>query len=73
MNRFNKVPSQVILTDFLVDHIYPVTLNTGSELEAEVDGMPVGSRKITGKGGMYYFGFRPAMISRPALVMRQAH
>jgi hypothetical protein len=59
MNRFNKVPSQIILTDFLVDHIYPVTLNTGSELEAEVDGMPVGSRKITGKGGMYYFGFRP--------------
>jgi hypothetical protein len=59
LNRFSKVPSQFILTDFLVDHIYPVTLITGSEKEAEVDGMPVGSRKATGKGAMYYFGFRP--------------
>jgi hypothetical protein len=59
MNRFSKVPSQVILTDFLVDHVYPVTLNSGSEKEAEVDGMPVGSRKTSGKGALYYFGFRP--------------
>jgi hypothetical protein len=59
MNRFSKVPSQFILTDFLVDHVYPVTLNPGSEQEAEVDGLAVGSGKATGKGGMYYFGFRP--------------
>jgi hypothetical protein len=59
MNRFSKVPSQVILTDFLVDHVYPVTLNNGSEKEAEVDGMTVGSRKTSGKGVLYYFGFRP--------------
>jgi hypothetical protein len=59
MNRFSKVPSQVILTDFLVDHVYPVTLNPGTEQEAEVNGLTVGSRKSAGKGGMYYFGFRP--------------
>jgi hypothetical protein len=59
MNRFSKVPSQYILTDFLVDHVYPVTINPGSEQEAEVDGLAVGSRKAAGKGGMYYFGFRP--------------
>ncbi len=59
MKQFNKVPSQVILTDFLVDHVYPVTLNAGSEQQAEVDGMPVGSKKATGKGALYYFGFRP--------------
>jgi hypothetical protein len=59
MNRFSKVPSQVILTDFLVDHVYPVTLNAGSEQEASVDGLIVGSKKASGKGEMYYFGFRP--------------
>jgi hypothetical protein len=59
INRFNQIPSQIILTDFLVDHVYPVTLNAGSELEAEVDGLSVGSRKVNGKGVMYFFGFRP--------------
>jgi hypothetical protein len=59
MDRFSKMPSQVILTDFLVDHVYPVKLNKGTEQEAALDGMAVGTRKTTGKGELYYFGFRP--------------
>jgi hypothetical protein len=58
-NSFSKIPSQVILTDFLVDHVYPVELKAGTELLAEVDGLSVGSRKNAGKGSMYFFGFRP--------------
>lgn len=59
LNQFEKIPSQVILTDFLVDHVYPVALNAGTVQEAAVDGMPVGSKKTAGKGELYYFGFRP--------------
>jgi len=58
-NSFSKIPSQVILTDFLVDHVYPVELKAGAELLAEVNGLSVGSRKNAGKGSVYFFGFRP--------------
>ncbi len=58
-NRFSNIPPQVILTDFLVDHIYPVGLKPGAELLAEVDGLTVGTGRRIGKGSAYYFGFRP--------------
>jgi hypothetical protein len=58
-NSLSSVPSQIVLTDFLVDHVYPVTLNSGSEMVADADGLPVGAKKATGKGAMYFFGFRP--------------
>jgi hypothetical protein len=59
VNSFRDVIPQTILTDFLVDHIYPVTLNQGSEPEATIDGMTIGSKRTTGKGTVYFFGFRP--------------
>ncbi|MGD8777370.1 MAG: hypothetical protein PVH88_00230 [Ignavibacteria bacterium] len=58
-NEFKNIPQQTILTDFLVDRIYPVNLKSGSELLAKVDGRLVGAKKTNGKGDAYYFGFRP--------------
>lgn len=53
------VSNQVILTDFLVDRIYPVTAAEGVKAVAEVDNQIVGTHKKTGKGDAWYFGFRP--------------
>jgi len=58
-NQFEKVPPQTILTDFLVDRIYPVTPSDGAEVSAEVDGKVVGVSSSQGKGSVCYFGFRP--------------
>jgi hypothetical protein len=58
-NTFQNIPKQTVLTDFLVDHVYPVTLNSGTKLLAKVDGLNVGSGKQNGKGDAYFFGFRP--------------
>jgi hypothetical protein len=58
-NNFSKVPSQVILTDFLVDRIHPVTLRANSKVTATSDGMTLGSITNNGKGIACYFGFRP--------------
>ncbi len=58
-NRFEKVPAQTILTDFLVDRIYPVTPLDGTKEAAEVNGKVVGVSSLQGKGSVCYFGFRP--------------
>jgi len=58
-NRFSHIPEQVILTDFLVDRIYPVKPGNACEVLAEVDGRIVGTGLQNGKGKVYYFGFRP--------------
>jgi hypothetical protein len=55
---FASVPAQTVLTDFLVDRIYPVELS-GSEAVARCDGKTVGAMRPQGKGTFYYFGFRP--------------
>ena len=52
------VSNQVILTDFLVDKIYPVK-PVGSETVACVESNVVGTHKKVGKGDAYFFGFRP--------------
>lgn len=57
--RFSDVPEQTILTDMLVDRIYPVSVVEGSETVARVDGMPVGTHRKIGKGDVFFFGFRP--------------
>lgn len=57
--NLKNVPKQTILTDFLVDRIYPVSLQNDSELLASVDGLSVGSKKKNGIGFAYYLGFRP--------------
>jgi hypothetical protein len=58
-NRLKNIPSQTILTDFLVDRIYPVVPLKDAEQLAEADGRIVGVASKTGKGATYYFGFRP--------------
>jgi hypothetical protein len=58
-NKFKSVPSQVILTDFIVDRIHPIKLRTEVQLAATIDGMTVGSTRNNGKGIACYFGFRP--------------
>ncbi len=57
-NRFAAVPAQTILTDFLVDRIYPVE-SAGNEVVARCDGKAVGMKTSHGKGEFYYLGFRP--------------
>ena len=55
---FSNVPKQTILTDFLVDRIYPVESNE-KEVVARCDGKTIGIKTIRGKGAFYYLGFRP--------------
>ncbi len=57
--RFKNVPAQTILTDFLVDRIYPVTPLNGALKVADADGRTVGVESVKGKGLVCYFGFRP--------------
>ncbi len=53
-----KVPAQTILTDFLVDHIYPVAPAEGAEIVARVGRQIVGVRR-PGAGQVVFLGFRP--------------
>lgn len=55
---FSDVSPQTILTDFLVDRIYPADPN-GNEVVARCDGKTVGVKTTRGKGAFYYLGFRP--------------
>jgi len=55
---FSNVSSQTILTDFLVDRIYPVNPNK-NEVIARCAGKTVGVKTIHGKGEFYFLGFRP--------------
>lgn len=59
-NRLAKVDKQIILTDMLPDHIYPVTPGPGSEAVARVKRWTVGSyRAYPGGGSATFLGFRP--------------
>src|SRR5204863_7449824 len=54
------VPAQGILTDFLVDLIYPVKPGAGTETVARVGRKIVGTHRALQKGGSTTFlGFRP--------------
>jgi hypothetical protein len=57
-NQFANVPTQTILTDFLVDRIYPVEVS-GGQAVAKCGDKIVGVTNAKGKGAFYYFGFRP--------------
>jgi hypothetical protein len=58
-NSFQHIPDQTILTDFLVDHIYPVIPREGSEVLARVNEDIVGTSRRTGRGSCSFMGFRP--------------
>jgi len=55
-DQLKNVPTQYILTDFLVDRIYPVEARVGTSKFAYCD-----NTLLTGSGNnnAYYFGFRP--------------
>jgi len=54
------VASQIVLTDLLVDHIYPVTPDEDSEVVALCGKHVVGVQRFTDSGGMaVYLGYRP--------------
>ena len=58
-NSFEKIPEQTILTDFLVDRIYPITPETNVEIIAQSGNKILGTGLKSGNGKVYYFGFRP--------------
>jgi hypothetical protein len=58
--RLGETPAQTILTDFLVDLIYPVEPEAGIEIVARVGKKIVGvHRPLTRNGGATFLGFRP--------------
>ncbi|MGO8676854.1 MAG: hypothetical protein ACLQVX_13405 [Limisphaerales bacterium] len=58
--RLGQVPPQAILTDFLVDLIYPVEPEAGTEPVARVGKKIVGvHRPLTRDGSATFLGFRP--------------
>lgn len=59
-HSFKNLEDQTILTDFLVDRIYPVTPASPTvEVVSKVEGMIVGTKMKKGNGFVYYCGFRP--------------
>jgi hypothetical protein len=54
----SAVPSQTVLTDFLVDRIYPVTVD-GARPVARSGDKIIGTKTEKGKGSCYYLGLRP--------------
>lgn len=50
-----NVEPQVVLTDFLVDHIYPVTPQPGTEILAQVGNQVIGTKR----GSAVFLGYRP--------------
>jgi hypothetical protein len=58
--RLVDLEPMVVLTDFLVDRVYPVTVLDGTEVVATVKGETVGThRALEGGGSVTYLGFRP--------------
>jgi hypothetical protein len=53
------VAPQTILTDFLVDHIYPVTPREGVATTARVKENIVGTHRALGAGTATFLGYRP--------------
>lgn len=58
-NSLAQVAEQTILTDFLVDRIYPVTPDANCEILAKSGEKVLGTGLKKGKGMAFYFGFRP--------------
>jgi len=58
-NSFSKIPEQTVLTDFLVDRIYPVMAGKDSKILAKSGEKTLGTEMKIGKGKAFYFGFRP--------------
>lgn len=54
-----KVTSQTILTDFLVDQVYPVDPAEGVQVAATLAGRTIGLHRNLDKGSVTYLGFRP--------------
>ena len=54
-----SVPPQTILTDFLVDLVYPVEPAAGVRVVARIAGQTVGLHRTHGRGTVTYLGFRP--------------
>ena len=55
-----NVPPQTILTDFLVDWIWPVEPDAGTEVVARVEQETIGVRRVlSGGGSVTFLGFRP--------------
>jgi hypothetical protein len=59
LNSFEGIKEQTILTDFIVDHIYPVVPVQGAEIIARSGNEIIGTGLETGLGKVYYLGFRP--------------
>ncbi len=57
--NLKSVPPQTILTDFLVDLVYPVEPVEGVTVVARVAGQTVGLHRKQGPGTVTYLGFRP--------------
>lgn len=56
----NRVAPQIILTDLLPDHVYPVTPRPGAEPVARVKNWIVGTRRaLPGGGTATFLGYRP--------------
>ncbi len=58
-NSLSAVPPQVILTDFIMDRIYPVHLRGNYEIVALSGKDTLGVKRKLGKGTLCYLGFRP--------------
>jgi hypothetical protein len=60
LNKLARVQPQIILTDFLPDHIYPVSPRQGTEAVAKVKRWTVGTyRAHPGGGSATFLGYRP--------------
>ncbi len=71
---FASIPPMTILTDFIVDRIYPVTPREDVQAVARVKGRIVGAHKVTPSGGSVTFlGFRPRDDQSMSLGYEERH
>jgi hypothetical protein len=59
VSSFGSVPEQTVLTDFVVDHIYPVVPDQKAEVVARSGNEILGTAMQAGSGKVYFFGLRP--------------
>jgi hypothetical protein len=59
LNDFQHIPDQPILTEFLVDQVYPVSPAGGGRVVARVHEDDAGTINKYGKGTACFLGFRP--------------
>ncbi|HPO17409.1 MAG TPA: hypothetical protein PLI09_28510 [Candidatus Hydrogenedentes bacterium] len=71
---FKEIVPMTILTDFLVDHIYPVIPRQGSDPVASVKQHIVGVHRTTANNGcISYWGFRPRNDQSGSLGYKDMH